>query len=278
MPTVQPGLNVKSLAEVAWLASQVGRRMIAAQSPPTAPTLREFWQSTRALQQHWDELLDSLAPSDIATPQFKEVATQLFTTEMLVRVWATILGRIDQNTGGNDLTRIVANAVSGLLRIRNRLVTLLLSPSVPAAWGADLDRLRRRCDRWTDLLIGTICGRDEFFQFAFNPDRARDFAEESREAGSSTSHPVELLVAAGVRLSFLGQLPEVAFNSPAFEQLIRAILGSLPTAAFEQDGSLRFQCLQNNAAVQDELSNTDSGHEDVLLPGISLADLRYRFS
>ena len=272
MPIVKPGLTVKSLAEVAWLASRVGRQMIETQKEPSPAALRGFWQNTRQLQRAWDEFLNQPIADD--TTRFQEVAAQLFTTELLARVWGTILGRIDQQTGRTDLTRIATNAVSGLMLIRNRMLSSLLNQSATSvAWAADLDRLRRRCDRWTDLLIGNLCGRNEFFQFAFDPDRVRDFAEEARDS-ESNSHPVELLVAAGVRLSFLGQLPDVQLDSPAFEALLQSILGSIPEQAFHRDGSLRDRLIPNSDSATDATDQSD----DVLLPGITLATVRRRFS
>ena len=276
MPTVQLGLNVKSLAEVAWLVSTVAPQMIASKAAPTSVALKEFWQNTRTLQQHWGEFLDSQATGVTEPTRFQEVATQLFTTEMLSRVWATVLARIDQESGQNDLTRIASNAVGGLLQIRNRLVSHLLSPDVPAAWGAEIDRMRRRCDRWTDLLIGKINASADCFQFALNPDRSRDFAEEARES-SSNSHSVELLVAAGVRLSFLGQLPEIGFDSPAFEKLIQSILGALPDESFDADGILQFPASNVDSSDRKGSNDSDSCADDVLLPGLSLENLKRRF-
>lgn len=276
MPTVEPGLTVKSLAEVAWLVSRLGRQMIESESEPSSTALRDFWQTTRALQRTWDQFLDQEPfSSPAAATRLEEIAAQVFTTELLARVWATILGSIDQRTGRNDLTRIATNTISGLLQIRNRLLTHILHESAPSgSWASDLDRLRRRCDRWTDLLIGNLCGADEYFQFAFDAERAQDFAEDARD-GVNSSHPVDLLVAAGVRLSFLGQLPEVSLDSPAFEGLMQSILGSLPEQAFYRDGSLREQLLP--AANAPKIEPHDSA-DDVLLPGISLASLRRRFS
>jgi hypothetical protein len=280
MTTVEPGLTVKSLAEVAWLVSRVGRQMIETQTEPSPAALRDFWQNCRSLQRGWDEILDDepfSTPARVA--RFEETAAQLFATELLVRVWATILGGIDRRTGRLDLTRIATNTVSGLLQVRHRVLTHLLSPSTPTgAWAADLDRLRRRCDRWTDLLIGNLAAGDDLFQFAFDPDRARDFAVEAREHDSN-SHPLELLIAAGVRLSFLGQLPEVPLHSPAFEGMIQSIVGCIPGEAFHLDGSLRAQLLPGCEPRDSDATDPtdDDSSQDVLLPGISLATLRRRF-
>jgi hypothetical protein len=243
--------------------------MIESEAEPAATTLREFWQSTRQLQRSWDSTLEGglNTPEDLT--RFEQVLARLLTTELLARVWATVLGSIDQRTGKNDLTRIATNAVSGLLQFRHRILSRLVSDAAVASnWAADQDRLRRRCDRWTDLLIGNLCGHDEFFQFAINPERARDFAEEARE-GDSSSRPVGLLVAAGLRLSFLGLLPEVSLDSPAFEELIQSILGAIPELAFQRDGLMRHQ------EWSDPISTKST--DQILIPGMNLAKLRERF-
>lgn len=249
MPAVEQGLTVKSLAEIAWMLSRVGQHSIQNQTEPSPQALRQFWQSTRQLQQTWDEFLSSdTCLAGNSKSDFEEVAAQVFTTEMLARVWGTILASIDRRTGRQDLTRIAANSVSGLLQIRQRLLTQLLKQNITGSWAADLDRLRRRCDRWTDLLIGNICGGEEVFLFAVDVDRAKDFAEEAAESGSS--RPVELLIAAGVRLSFLGQLPNVTLDSPAFAALTQSILSSVPEQAFQEDGTLPSRRLRADGPSQ----------------------------
>lgn len=274
MPTVQPGLTVKSLAEVAWLLARVGRRMIEDEAEPSSVALQTFWQSTRQLQRLWDETAEGELDSPAGRTRFEEAATQLFATELLVRVWSTILGSIDRRTGRQDLTRIAANSVNGLLQIRHRLLSHLLNQNVAAAWAADLDRVRRRCDRWTDLLIGNLCGQSEFFQFAFDPDRARDFAVESLESDSG-SHPVELLVGAGVQLSLLGQLPETPLGSTAFERLIQSILGSVPEQAFHRDGSLRSQPIPEQSSPPPPSVDFP---KEIPFPGFGLSGHRHRFN
>lgn len=268
MPAVEQGPTVKSLAEVAWLLSRVGQHSIQNQCEPSPLALKQFWQCTRKLQQSWDEFLtsDACLEADSKT-RFEEIAAQLFTTELVTRVWSTILASIDLQTGKQDLTRIATNAVNGFLQVRHRLLSQLLKQDCAASWAADLDRLRRRCDRWTDLLIGNICGGDDVFQFAFDVDRARDFAEEAAESGE-TARPVEFLVAAGVRLSLLGQLPNVSLDSPAFEGLVQSIMGSIPEQAFQDDGTLSSR----------RLSAKGDTESKSLIPGLDLSRFRGRHS
>ena len=295
MRSVEVGLSVKSLAEVALLVSRVGRCVIADGQEPSSNSLREFWQQTRALQQYWTLQLDAWsAKTDPDLGQLAEVGAQLFISELLTRVWSTVLLGVDRQTGRDDLSRVARNAVSGLLQVRHGVMSRLLQqPDSSASKVAEIERLRRRSDRWTDLLIGNLAGSRDLFEFAFDVERAKDFATESIEYDPATGpHPVEHLVAAGLRMAFLGQLPGTPLTEPAFQQLVQSILGALPQAAFHQDGSLRSvlerrvssRTLRDEplpASLFDELPRdsatpTVDASDTIPFPGISFTKLRRR--
>lgn len=285
MPEVTPNSTIKSLVEVAWLSTRVGQQIIADRVEPSSEALRGFWQSTRSLQQHWTKELDNWAfETDTELLQLEEISAQLFATELTSRVWATVLAGIDQQTGKNDLTRIATNVVSGLLQIRHRVMSLLMAVANNAeSRVAAIERLRRKCDRWTDLLIGHIAGYDATFEFAFDVERARDFAEEYAEESSVSRGTVNQLVATGLRLAFIGQLPDICLQEPAFDKLTKAILSSFPQSAVQPDEGFRSTVKlcdpDEDEANERPISEApfDPTSSDVLLPGISFAKLRRRF-
>ena len=295
MRPVEVGLSVKSLVEVALLASRVGRCAIEDRCEPSPNSLRDFWQQTRELQKHWTAQLDAWsAEADLELSQLTELSTQLFASELLSRVWSTVLLGIDQQTGRDDLSRVARNAVSGLLQVRHGVMSRLLQqPESLSKHVAEIERMRRRCDRWTDLLIGNLAGSRDLFEFAFSVERARDFATESMEYDPSTGpHPVEHLVAAGLRMAFIGQLPDTPLAEPAYLRLVQSILGALPQEAFHRDGSLRSvlerrvssRALRDEplpAALLDVLTNesataTAETPDPIPFPGISFSKLRRR--
>ena len=295
MRSVEVGLSVKSLAEVALIVSRVGRCVIADGQEPSPNSLREFWQQSRALQQHWTSRLDAWsAEVDPELSQLAELGTQLFISELLTRVWSTVLLGVDRQTGRDDLSRVARNAVSSLLQVRHGVMSRLLQqPASSTEQVAAIERVRRRSDRWTDLLIGNLAGSYDLFEFAFDVERARDFATESIEYDPATGpHPVEHLIAAGLRMAFLGQLPGTPLTEPAFQQLVQSVLGALPQAAFHQDGSLRSilerrvssRTLRDEplpASLFDELGShptapTGDTPDTIPFPGISFTKLRRR--
>ena len=295
MCSVKVGLSVKSLAEVALLVSRVGRCVIADGQEPSSNSLREFWQQTRTLQRQWTLRLDVWSvEADPELSQLAELGTELFISEMLTRVWSTVLLGVDRHTGRDDLSRVARNAVSGLLQVRQGVMSRLLQQSdSSAAQVAAIERVRRCSDRWTDLLIGNLAGRHDLFEFVFDVERAKDFATESIEYDPATGpHPVEHLVAAGLRMAFLGQLPGTPLTEPAFRQLVQSVLGALPQGAFHQDGSLRSvlerrvssRTLRDEplpASLFDDLDSdpttpTGDTPDTIPFPGISFAKLRRR--
>lgn len=295
MPPVETGLSVKSLVEVALLASRTGRLAMEDRREPSRKSLRDFWQQSRALQKLWNERLATWsAETDLELKQLAELASQLFATELLTRVWSTVLSGIDQQTGQDDLSRVARNVVSGLLQVRHDVMSRLLQlPESSSRYVAEIERLRRRCDRWADLLIGNLVGDRNLFEFAFEVERARDFAIESSEYDPSTGpHPVEHLVTAGLRMAFLSQLPESPLKEPAFLGLVQSILGGVPQEAFHRDGSLRSalerrvssRMLRDEpipASLLDALSGesataTAEVPDTIPFPGINFSKLRRR--
>ena len=180
----------------------------------------------------------------------ERLAPRVFACEMVVRTWGTILARLDLRREKDDLIRLSRNAVNGLLQIRNGILSrLLMVPDSSSGRLTEIDRLRRRCDRWTDLLLGPIATGCGCFEFAFDEERARDFGEEGRIADPGTGpHVVEHLVSAGLRLAFIQHLPIEEVDVPEFDCLARSILSNIPHQAFHRDGSLRTLLEQRIAA------------------------------
>ncbi|WP_166820185.1 hypothetical protein [Thalassoroseus pseudoceratinae] len=52
-----------------------------------------------------------------------------------------------------------------------------------------IDGIRRKCERWTDVMLGIITTPVDWHQYAHQPERARDFADENAgQASSVRSH------------------------------------------------------------------------------------------
>ncbi len=236
------GLSAKSIAELALVVSNAAPRIFEETKAPSSESIRGFWQSNRLLQKRWMnelEIVRNIRTADIEL--LERLAPRVFTSEILVRVFSTLLAAFDRRLGTDELTRVARNVVSGLLQIRmNVLAQLLAVSESDESRVLKIDRLRRRCDRWTDLLVGTIAIRDNCFEFAFDPDRARDFGEESMFAETEFGpRPFEELISAGLRGTFLMHLSNQNFDEPEFITLTKSILSCIPRQALHRDGPFR---------------------------------------
>ncbi len=275
------GLSIRSLAELALLISRVTPDKLDESAVPSTASLKLFWQSSRSLERHWmTELDDWTAAGTLAIEPLEQLAPRVFLCEMVARTWGTIIANLDRRRGGDDLTRLARNAVSGLLRIRNGILSRLLTiPESESNRVLNLDRLRRRCDRWTDVLLSSAAIENDCFEFAFDHTRARDFGEESLTASPATGPNVaDHLVSAGLRMTFIQQLPDEPVNEPEIMCLMQSILSNIPATNLHRDGTLRTSLERRILASRQQsegpatLAMTFGGRvkSSTMIPGINL--------
>lgn len=230
------------MAELALIGSISGRSVRSDAVPPLGPIVQSFWSASRALQQRWlaeltgvDEKLAS------GSADFETVTLELFLTELLTRVWATHWTILDRAHGQIDAERLLRNTLSGMGRVRREVLLLMVKnwqgPSAELV--SRLDRFRRRCERWTDLLIAGPASVHGVWDFAVELERAQDFGLESWSRSAGETSPASLLVSAGLRVMFGTPFPTKCCQHAAFARLMSAALSTLPAAAFHDDGTLK---------------------------------------
>lgn len=236
------GLSSRSLAELALVISRVSPDLLVQSDLPGTETLSQFWQSCRSLERRWMKELDEwtvLGTMDVA--KLEQLASRVFSCEMLVRTFSTVLAELDRRSGDDTYVRLARNAVNGLLCVRHGIMSRLLTiPHQNENRVLEIDRSRRRFDRWTDLLIGTMYYHCHSLEFAYDPERASDFGSSCTDGEVANAPRVaEHFVAAGIRLKFVQHLTDELVNEPELVCLCQAILGSIPGLSFHRDGTLR---------------------------------------
>ena len=235
----------------------------ADQGPDAAALQRVGGRASRCFQ-HWrDELIAE------ATPPLYAV---LFAAELPLRVWCTAAALPRFRSAGPA----VADAVFGeLLDLRClALQALAADYGLTAKEAASLDRFRRRCERWTDVLIGPLTSRTGKADFAFQPDRARDFADPNPgDVEHDASWP---LIVGGLRLTFaaVGNQYQGPGNrvGEAASELAAAMLASIPWSAFDGDGCLMTPGLARAGCVVPESALPRTAPHTVRRPAPSAAE------
>jgi hypothetical protein len=214
------------LAEWALSGSLISKSETLPQAD--GPALRHFWATQRRLQHAWLADLRHCG-GDLAAEahRFERVALENFLTELLTRVWATNWSIADRLRANCDSERVLLNVLQGIARVRREVLLLMVGDWDGPATDmiSRVDRFRRRCERWTDLLVAGPGSRHGMWDFAVEPDRARDFGRDRN--GGAESAAASLLISAGLRVMFASRWPSGCCEGPHFAALLTTITSTL---------------------------------------------------
>lgn len=240
-------MHSRELVELAALASAHGRALIRS-GPPALPIegLGEYWSASKCRLDRWTSALGRLAPGvGAATPplpnvHLTSVLEEILLSDVLTRVWTAVLAAFDRRHGAEENAPIAQRILLGHAEARNRVLTLLVhGPGISSHEALRLDRLRRRSERWTDLLIGHVCNEHDVSEFAANPAVAREFAADLRDhRGWSTESQAWPLLLASLRAAFQGVVA-VSPNSDLNRRIAAGVLACLPPELFDSTGLLQ---------------------------------------
>jgi hypothetical protein len=239
-------MHVRELVEVAGLVAFHGPTLIAAPESAQLAYLEQYWSASRSRFDSWSRALKAY-PSAVnqdsrqaldAWVEIRGAIDEIFTSELLVRVWTAVLVVGDQRRGEDVAAPIARNVLAAHMDIRRRALELLVAGTgLSIAQSTALNRLRRRTERWSDMLVGGLAHCGEVLQFAVEPDRALDFGSDlgcRREApGGRQAWRLTLIALRG---AFHTGLSPIAANGDANARIVAAILGCFSEDLFDSTG------------------------------------------
>lgn len=240
-------LNLRHLAEMAAIVSARSTLLIESPAAVSDEHLQAYWQSARGRSIDWirklDDGLSRLGTSNECEHaaiwvSLKPVLTEVFVSEILTRVWGATLTAIDLHHGIRKAEPIARNTTNIHSDARGRAMRLLVNgPQVPMSELAGIDRIRRKAERWTDLLVGHLALKYNLEQFAFESRRSLEFGQsQMRQILEAKDEPVWEFVLAGVRLGF-ASLQSVQPLSDAWNRaIVQSIVGTFPADCFSTTG------------------------------------------
>lgn len=237
-------LSLRHLAESTALIASKATLLIESRLGMPEARLQTYWMSCRSRTLDWIKQLDTLNCqfNDEPTERHRELWSQaepllqeIFVSEILTRVWAGILTASDQTKNQKLAGPIARHTMTAHIDVRNRAMALMLGgPQISLAELARVDRIRRKAERWSDLLISSLVTRYRLEELTFDLQRAVDFANgQMHEVLKATEEPVWEFIRAGVHLAFASletpcQPPQAA--------ILKCVLSSLPADLFDDYG------------------------------------------
>jgi hypothetical protein len=236
-------VDTRDTIEIAALLAARADVVVESPAPLDGEAIRQSWHRSRERVHGWLLRLRDAAESTAATAvdDVFAIARELLLSDVAARIWSAILAARSRRTGDLDLEAIARHVLLGRLRGRRIVLEWLLddprtrTPSADAQLAA-LDRLRRRTERWTDLLLATLVRRFDLAEFGFDPERLRDFAASATATSRSDGWP---LLLTGLRVAFEDVPPVDDAAAVENDRDVQSILACLPQDAFEPDGPFR---------------------------------------
>ena len=231
-------MHTRELIELAALVSAHGPLLVQSEESIPASAIEQYWASSKVRLDHWMRSLKDFsrqASFDVRSREsrwleVRGVLEEILTGDILTRVWTAVLCAYDRNRGTDEAEPIARSVMIGHIEARHRVLSLLARGSdIDAKAAAKLNRLRRRAERWTDLLVGRLAGIQDVDEFAVDPKRAKDFSDDL--PGRTWFQPSRLawpLVMASLRAAFQRELGAISPNADLNAGIAAGILACFP--------------------------------------------------
>ncbi len=174
-------VNLRQTAEVAALASMVSEHVVQAEEPIATNALHAYWKSSQLRLKCWFAGLRTSPPGRTTTlPPFHLrqqvcLSREILVAELLTRVWSTVLLARDVYHANDECQQLARHVFLGQMEARHEVLKMLADPNrLPSRETTAIDRLRRRVERWTDVLVGPMVIQYGVTDFAFDVERAKD--------------------------------------------------------------------------------------------------------
>jgi hypothetical protein len=231
-------MHSKELLELAAVVAS--RSATFLQSFDALPTsgLDRYWTASKCRFDRWASAMKSYQvatrvqqPREQLGESWRELRPtieEILTSEVLTRIWAALLCEHDTIRGVNAAAPVARSVFVGHLEARHRSLNIFLhGRGVPHEELISLNRLRRQCERWTEVLLGFVASyAGSASEFTF------DRKSFDQAQCSSDDPATQEGLTASLRASFHGRELGDAGNGDHNEQIASGVLCCLNANLF----------------------------------------------
>lgn len=204
--------------------------------------LEEYWVASKCRLDRWARSFRdagtqlTIGSHGRAADNFQATLIEILFSELLTRVWSAVLCGQDEKRGVVQASPIAHSIFQGHLEARHRVLGYMardIESSVSRRM--QLDRIRRRSELWSDILLAHTRLPNLIPEFAVDAQRAMRYARDFQGRDDPAEHQWPRLLSS-LRLAFQSEVSEHNPNS----DLNRRIAGSvLATFAWPQIVGIR---------------------------------------
>lgn len=240
----------EQLVELAALTAYHGDAFLRSATGMSRTGVESYWAASRNRLNAWSQSLKQLetvarqmAYKDEYEVYGKEIwektlplIEEILTSEVLTRIWTAIGCELDRRNETEEIEPFLRSTLVGHLEIRHRLLRLVFNKlKLDEEQLKRVDQIRRRAEKWNDILLGYLIKSCRIEEFAFDVNRVVDFAASlSHETPiGETTHS---LLLSSLRSSFKEGLGGNCPNPKINENVCEAILASFGSDIFDCTG------------------------------------------
>jgi hypothetical protein len=238
-------MHARELVELAAIVSAQGPVLIRGVQKLSDTGMEEYWTASKIRIERWSHTIRTFTSKAGDAqwhiqhwPEVRGALEEIIIGEVLTRVWTAVVCAHDRQHGAADAEPIARNVLESHAEVRHRVLTLLVrGQGIEPDAAMKLNHLRRSSERWTDLLIGYLAGIHNSCDFAFDPNRAKDFSQDlhyqCRHAGGRQAWP---LILASLRAAFQIGLSPHSANADINARIASSILSCFQPELFDSTG------------------------------------------
>ena len=220
-------MNAHTLAEIgSWIAVH-SAALVQGEPPQQALAVKSYWTASKCRLQRWagalkmferDVELDN--PEHDPWPAIEIVVQEIILSELLTRVFSAAMVAHDVYHKSDELRGLAHGVHIGHIEAKNRALRIMLKgQAANEAAFEQMNTLRRRIERWTDLFLAQLPVCQEIDQFAFNSARMKDFRLENRQSDTREQRRRQQVFTA----SLASDMKSLSVQFPANPELNRKI-------------------------------------------------------
>ena len=229
------------LIELAALLASSGRILVSSDRSIRSEGLEEYWVASRCRLDRWGTALASYADetnrrrNQVAGWQAtRSVVEEILASEVLTRIWTALCcgkGKPQQSLD-NETASICRNVFAGHLEASARAMRMVAQTDrIGIEEAVSLNRLRRRNERWNDLLLSLCRDICDVREFAYCQKRVADVALSGNGCERS-------VVLAAVQIGCRDRLATEPANPESNRRIATAVLACIGSACFESGSGL----------------------------------------
>jgi hypothetical protein len=257
-------MHARELVELAAILSSGGPIIVRTCPRLSTNGIQQYWTAAKCRLDRWARGLKAFTADAqqanptalrVQWPGVRSLLEEILTGEVLTRVWTTVLCLCDRRNGTQEAEAMGRSIMIGHLEARHRVLMLLVhGPGIDAEAAVKLNYLRRRTERWVDVLVGHLGSLGDVGEFAIDAERAKEFGEDLQYRGADAgSRQVWPLLLGSVRAAFQPGLAPISPNSDLNATIASSILSCLPADLFDSTGLFRSVWLTRLTNVTDDM-------------------------